>query len=164
MIEYDVYTDMEAEALTEVAYKIMEKWIAFALGEESINGRFLKHPTGRYASSIRVEGRGINHVAVVQDHTIAPEGQWIEQGHGPIDMKQYLVMGKSYPMHRRGGAPVFNVTFSGRASNVWAAPRREGFSGYATVSSEGWVIPAMTAYEPAKYLADAVRNGDISVG
>jgi hypothetical protein len=163
MVEYDVYTDMETEELTEVAYQIMEKWIAFALGEESINGRFLHHPTGRYASSIRIEGRGINHVAVVQDENIAPEGKWIEEGHGEIDMKEYLVMGKSYPMHRGGGAPVFNSTYSGRSNNVWAAPRRQGFTGYAKVTDKGWIIPAMTAYEPAKYLSDAVRSGDISI-
>ena len=171
---YSVLTDLDIDTLTEVGHAIVEKWIAFAMGRTTIHSHRVAHPTGRMASAIRMEKRGIHEISIIADEELAPEAQWLEEGHGPIDLKQFIA-GRHIPMHRgrRGhygsagyGSPILNTTMQGRARNVWAVPRRRGFSGFATVPQEttaenadSWVIPAMTAWEPARYLADMLRSG-----
>jgi len=176
MAVFDVFTDLPPSAVTEVGFAVMMKWIAFAMGKDSINGRRIAHPTGRYASSIRLEGHGPNHIAVVADESVAPEAGILESGHAEVDLKQKLVSGRAYPLHRGAagdygsagyGAPIHASSFSARAKNVWAAPRSEGFSGYRRIpskitpeNSRSWIIPAMTAWHPAEYLAEGIRNGE----
>ena len=164
--EYYVFTDLSPDELTDVAMEIYKKWIAFSLGLDDVAGYKVMNPTGRMASSIRVEGRSINHIAIVAD---APEAEILEEGHEAIDLKQKLIAGRAYPMHRGTGVPVFNPTFAGRAANVWAAPKAEGFNGVARIPTEitpenagSWIIPAMAAWSPARHLADMARNGEFS--
>jgi hypothetical protein len=165
MITYDVFTDLSPDEVTEAGYAIMALWIGFAMGKDEIHGFRIKNPTGRYASSIRLEGRGVSRVAVIADEKMAPEAQWLEEGHGAVDLKQKLTGGRVYPMHRGAGAPILNSTFGGRTNNVWAAPRAEGFNGFARVpthitpeNANSWIIPAMPAWSPASYLADLLRG------
>jgi hypothetical protein len=165
MRTYDVYTDLSPAEVTEAGYAIMELWIGFALGMDEIHGHRIENPTGRYASSIRLEGRGIAKVAVIADEALAPESKWLEEGHGAVDLKEKLTGGRVYPMHRGAGAPILSSTFAGRTNNVWAASRAEGFNGFARVPSKitpenvgSWVIPAMPAWSPASYLADLLRG------
>lgn len=176
-MEYDVWTDMAPDEISEVGFIVMTKWIAFALGHETLNGKRVGHPTGRYASSIRVEGRGPNHIAVVADEEIAPEAGILEAGAPAIDLKQKLQVGRAYPMHRGAagmfgskgyGVPVVASSFSARTKNIWATPRAHGFSGVARVPTEitsenqsSWIIPAMPAWAPAEFLAEQLRRGAI---
>lgn len=173
---YDVFYDGDPETMSDVAFQVMLTWISFAMGFQPLHGRQLKHPTGRYASSIRVEGRSPSHIAIVSDEELAPESRWIEEGHGPIDLKNLLVPGRTYPMHRGTpghfgsagyGPAIAASSFSARTANVWAVPRAAGYSGVARVPSTitpenatSWIIPAMPSYSPAAYLAEAVRRGE----
>ena len=177
---YDIHTNMDEDTLTEVGFAVYKKWIAFAMGLTELGGHRLENPTGRYASSIRLEGRGFNRVAVVADEEIAPEGRWLEEGHGPVDLKQLLVPGRTYPMHRgeagsygsAGYGPMrVSQSISAVKRNIWAAPRAAGFTGFATVpsvteegkfTSSGWIIPRMPAYSPAQHLKDLIATGDIN--
>lgn len=174
---YDIYTDMDEATLTEVGFEIMKKWIAFAMGKEEIAGHFVRNPTGKMASSIRMEGRGVAHIAIIAD---APEAEILETGHDAVDLKIKLTPGRAYPMHRGEAgsygsngysAPILNSTFSGKARNVWAVVRAAGSTGFATVPSEinsenadSWIIPAMSAWSPAQHLADMIRNGSVLNG
>lgn len=163
---YDVFTNMDEDTLSEVAYAVMEKWIAFALGKTEINGRRIKDPTGKYASSIRLEGRGVNQIAVIAD---APEAEYLEEGHVSVDLKTRLDPGRAYPMHRgTGNMPfVFNQSFNAKKRNIWAIPRSGGFNGFAftptdaTKNPDSWVIPAMPAWNIAQHLKDLVETGEI---
>lgn len=171
---YTVLTDLDPESLTAVGFAIMEKWISFAMGKSEIASYRIEHPTGRYASAIRLEGRSETEIAIIADEEIAPEIEWLEEGHRAVDLKT-LLPGRRLQMHRgREGqygsagysAPVLNMTFGGRANNVWATPRAAGRSGFArvpsTVTAENaasWIIPAMAAWSPAQHLAEMVRNG-----
>jgi hypothetical protein len=165
---YTVFTDLDPDQLTEIMFELMKKWIAFAMGEDTINGHRVQSPTGRYASSIRLEGRAVNEVAIVADEDIAPEAAFLEEGHGAVDLKQHLTPGRAYPMHRGAGAPILNSTFGGRARNVWAVPRAAGFNGFARVPSEitaenadSWIIPPMAAWSPAQHLSDLLEQGAV---
>lgn len=164
MRSYDVWTDLPPDALTEIGIEIAKRWVAFAMGEESLNGYRIKNPTGRYASSITVTSDSPNHVAVIANEEIAPEALMIEEGHGRYDMKSQFP-GRTFPMHRGTGTPILNSTFGGRANNVWATPRAEGFNGFARVPStitaenaDSWIIPAMPAFSPAQYLAEQAQR------
>ena len=156
---YDVWTDLDTDQITEIGIAIAEKWIAFAMGEDSIHGsHHIRNATGRYASSIYVISDMPNKVSVIADEDIAPEARWLEEGHGQYDMKSQFP-GRTFPMHRGTGNAILNSTFGGRANNVWATPRAEGFNGFARVPStitaenaNSWIIPAMPAWSPAHTL------------
>jgi hypothetical protein len=164
-ISYDVFTTLSPDELTAAAHEVLQKWIAFAMGEESLAGYRVLNPTGRMASNIRVEDRGPNHIAVIAD---SPEAEILEEGHKEIDLKQHLIGGRAYPMHRGTGTPIYNPTMGGRAANVWAVPRAAGFNGVARIPSvitaenaDSWIIPAMTAWTPAFHLSELLRNGEL---
>lgn len=161
---YDVFTNLDEDTLTEVAFEVMKRWIAFALGLEEIGGHRIQNPTGRYASSIRIEGRGVNHIAIIAD---APEAELLEEGHRAVDLKQYANMaGRALPMHRGTGPFIYNPNLSAKTRNVWAVPRAAGFNGFARVplnpdsaNLDSWIIPEMKAWSTAQYLADWIRDG-----
>ena len=164
MKSYDVWTDLPPDQLTEIGMIIAKHWIAFAMGEETLNGYRIQNPTGRYASSITVTSDAPNHVAIMADEDLAPEARWLEEGHGRYDMKSQFP-GRTFPMHRGAGAPILNSTFAGHANNVWATPRAEGFNGFARVpvtitpeNQDSWIIPAMPAFSPAQYLAQYAQS------
>lgn len=167
----NVYTDLDPQALSDVGLRAFQLWVAFALGEDDIGGKVLKHPTGRYASSISFRRYGQSHVAIISDEKLAPEGVILEKGHGAIDLKNYLRRGRAYPMHRGGagewgsagyGAPVLAATAAarrtGKRRNIWGQVRAAGFSGFASVGKTGWVIPPMPAFSPAQHLSDLIKQ------
>ncbi|MDE2232591.1 MAG: hypothetical protein KGJ90_00465 [Patescibacteria group bacterium] len=165
----DIYTNLNPEQLSAVGIEIYRMWVAFALGAMSINGRRLISPTGKYASSIQFKKIGIAHVAVIADEDEAPEGKYIEEGHGPIDQMQTLTKGRSYPLGRAAGAPY--LSFNPNAKAIWGTIRHGTYRGLKRVPMERkagkrntsntgpeWWIPAMIKYEPAHHLANLIRN------
>jgi hypothetical protein len=130
-IEYVVVTDLSPEAVNAIGMEIFKQWVEFASGNRVADGKYLLHPTGRYARAIHYQREGEATVAIVADESVAPEAHVLETGHQAVDLKQKLTKGRRYPMHR--GARTF--------------------TGYATVGSKGWVIPAMPAYAPARTFA-----------
>lgn len=168
MIEYDVYTDLDPDELTEVGLAVMQAWIKFASGMASIHGHRVENPTGRYADSIRLEQRSPNWIAIVADEKIAPEALYLETGHKAYDMKAAFP-GRVFPMHRGSGG-ILNSTFGGKSPSMWAASRSMGMNGFARVPTHitpenagSWIIPAMPAWSPASYLAQMVREGNLNV-
>lgn len=172
---YDVYYDGPKSDINDIAVKIAKIWIAFALGKQDIAGHRVEHPTGRMASAIKVERKGTNIVAIVADEDVAPEAGILESGHPMIDLKNALIGGRAYPMHRGEegiwgsagyGKPYVGSPFAARSRSMWAKARSQGYTGVAVVPKEitaqnatSWIIPAMPAWSPAKHLADMIRNG-----
>lgn len=161
---YDVWTDLGTEQITEIGIAIAEKWIAFAMGQDTLSSYHIRNATGRYASSISVTSDAPNKVSVIADEEMAPEAKWLEEGHGQYDMKSQFP-GRTFPMHRGTGNAILNSTFGGRTNNVWATPRAEGFNGFARVPSkitaenaDSWIIPAMPAWSPAQHLAQLAQR------
>lgn len=177
-IVYDVWTTASRDEIDEVALEIFREWILFAEGKETIGGKFLMHPTGKYASALRLD-ISPNHVAIIADASIAPEALFLEKGHGPIDLKETVKGIRHIHMHRGGGI-VERAEFQPQPSIPRPGPRgltyktpslyakrraqygmREG-SEFATLSPDSapgsWVIPAMPAYLTAKTLADKARE------
>lgn len=163
-IVLDVFTDLEPWALNRVGLEIYRRWVEFAMGMTSLgndNPRTLAHPTGRYASSISFHNMGPTHVAIIAEESLAIEAAILETGHGAVDLKQKLIHGRAYPMHRgyaQTMPAVFNTSLRAWRRNVWGRVRASGATGYARVGDTGWIIPAMPAYAPAHYYANLVRR------
>lgn len=171
---YDIWTDHPPETLTDIGLAIYAKWLGFALGKETLNGKRIKHPTGRYASSIFFRQESPTKIAIFADESIAPEAEFIEHGHRSIDLKRTGLAGRTIPLHRgevgaygsAGYGPAIVSSAAGaRAGNVWAVPKSQGMTGFRRVprpenakSATAWVIPAMTAMEPAKILSDLIHE------
>ena len=166
---YAVKTNLDPAALTELGLAVYEAWVRFALGLDSLGGRKLLNPTGKYASAIQFRQEGEATVAIFVDDESAPEARWLEEGHGAIDLKDKLRAGKVYKMHNErtstqeqmAGAGLRKRTTSGVGSSqqVWTEIRTRESTGYArmgqagTMDADAWVIPPMVAYAPAKILA-----------
>jgi hypothetical protein len=183
---YTVYTDLSPDALTEVAVETYRQWLAFALGKEAVGGRTLKHPEGRYAASLSWKRTGVASVAIIADESVAPEVGWIEEGHGPIDLKAAMLgkgnthtskAGYQYraiPIREVYGAPTAapklvgnpskGQSLHGKQKGVWAKPRPyvDPNNHVVTMSdapgSSAWRIPAMLPYSPASYLASLIAQ------
>lgn len=169
---YDIFYDGDDSEVSDISFAVMRIWMEFALGKRQLNGRKIQNPTGRYASSISRIRTGPNRVAVVADESIAPEAAFLEYGHSPYDMKK-LFGGRTFLLHRgkvgeygsKGyGSPIVNTTNTAIRKNIWAIPRAQGATGFKTVALSGnsWIIPRMPAYAPAAYLAESIRNGNIT--
>ena len=166
-VMYVVKTDLPPQMVTQIGLEVFARWMDFALGKESIGGRRLIYPTGRYAASLQFKKTGEASVAIIADESVAPEAAILEQGHGPVDLKTRLAPGR-YPMHRTpGGKPGTGLRRTGskkgpfaRAS-MWARVRAAEANGFASIgpnSAPGsWIIPAMAPYAPAATLANMIR-------
>jgi hypothetical protein len=166
---YDVYTNADPEEISEVALDLYKEWLDFAEGLGRIGGRRLVHPTGRYAKSLRLDRGDLQHVAIIADEKVAPEALWLEVGHGSFDLKESLVRGKAYPIHRGGMLswhPPSASGFQHPALGMEASHRGQFLVAWARVGGTGWIVPAMPAYEPGLHLArEAARRlgGRLSV-
>lgn len=185
MRTYEVFTDLDPDALTEIAVEVYRRWLEFALGKDEIGGRLLSFPSGRYAASMSWRRTGVASVALIADEKIAPEAKWIEEGRAGADMKAAMLgKGKTrvssdgylyrvIPMRRDSRTPGFDLgeiaTSSAgerlpiRVSRLWARPRlRNDPDRFVTMTNEPgsseWMIPAMPAYSPAAILAALVRR------
>ena len=160
---YVVKTDLDPAMLTRIGLEIFAKWLDFALGVQSLNGRRLVYPTGRYAASLQFKRTSESSVAIIADEDMAPEAAVLEYGHGAVDLKTKLQQGRAYPMHRPfGGNQTGGLRRigSGPASmkpHMWAEVRSREASGFASIGPNSppgsWIIPPMPAYSPAMVLA-----------
>ena len=165
---YVIRTNLPPEAVSRIGMAIFALWVDFAMGNGTLNGKRLVHPTGRYAASIEYKQMGAASVAIVANEDAAPEAGILESGHGSVDLKTKLEHGRPYPMHRTPGAPPatgLRRTGSGPPSlkpTMWADIRARESSGFASIgpnSAPGsWIIPPMPAYAPALALAAIARS------
>lgn len=151
---YEIWANAPPEQVEAVALDLFREWLAFAEGEASIGGYKLVHPTGFYASSIRVEANPqLRLISFIADEQVAPEALWLEVGHRSVDLKQHLQQGRAYPIHR--GAPE-SGSRSGPGSSLHPG---QFLVAWRTIGDTGWVIPAMPAYAPGLHLAqEAARK------
>jgi hypothetical protein len=157
---YVVKTNLPPEQLSQFAAEVFAQWVEFALGQRALGNKRLVYPTGRYAASIAFRQEGESSIAIVAS---APEAEIIEQGHGAVDLKTKLQMGKAYLMHRRTGAtPGTRLRRIGAGPpsakpRIWAELHQQTASGFASIgpnsAPDSWIIPAMPAYSPAMILA-----------
>jgi hypothetical protein len=164
---YVVRTDLPPEAVTRIGIEIFALWLDFALGGAALNGRRLIYPSGRYASSLRLEQRGPATVAIIADEDVAPEAAILETGHRSFDMKTVTKLsGRALPLHRSiASAETARTTGLRRVGagppslrpSMWAelhASTESGFASFGPNSPAGsWIIPPMPAYAPAYALA-----------
>ncbi len=176
MPRIDVFSDGDPAELNAVSMAIFKVWTQWAMGQRALGGRRLRQPTGTYASALRVQAEGKNHVAIFVDASVAPHAEVLERGHAAYSMLDYLTPGMRVPIQRTGFVPgnsglrysVNPVTGRGsraRSSGLFRAgrfvsglhaivrvprhPTGENTSG----TGPAWTVPAMPAYSPARNLA-----------
>jgi len=160
---YDVYTNADPAELSDIQLHIFRMWAVWATGGMALGGKILRNPTGKYASSIRMESHGLSHVGILADENIAPEAGILESGHPAFDLKDHLQFGRTYPIHYGGGHA---------ARGVFGAANSRGqfLTGFARIGPntrpDAFIIPAMSAYQPglelAKIAAKMAGGGIIS--
>jgi hypothetical protein len=185
MATYDVVTDLDPSMLTAVAADTFRKWALFALGKSSLGGHTLVNPSGRYAASLSWKKTGVASVAIMSDSSVAPEANWLEDGHSAFSMKDKMLGGpgtkvskagyryRIIPMRGNATRPSFNLKdtvtskkgerMPAKAASMWVKARTSiGSDRFATMSdkpgSSMWVVPPMPAYSPAAILADSLRK------
>lgn len=191
MPRIDVYSELQPKQLNAIGLAVFRAWSEFALGQRALGGRRLRQPTGTYASSLRFEVLGKNHVAVISDDRIAPHAKIIESGHRQFDMLDYLAPGKAYPITRTTFKPVPGAATSyavypgtGKrartGSGLMRAGRfvpsvtgivrtpssREALRGRYNTSGRGpaWTVPAMPAYSPTRLIAALFSRRTAQIG
>jgi hypothetical protein len=177
---YTVKTNLNPDQLTEVAISTYRQWLAFALGQFSIGGKTLAHPSGRYAASLSWRRTGEASVAIIADESADPEAGWIEEGHAAFDIRAKMLKGQPYrriPIRKDGSLPanstpqIIENRLGGRLSKpqgkLWATPRPAVDAvRWVTMSNNArnhqgkpaWIIPAMAPYAPAKILSDLIAK------
>ena len=179
----DVYSDLPQEMLNEVMVETYRKWVMFALGKKTLNGRKLKHPSGRYAESIRVENQPGNVVAVFSDSPIADV---IEKGHKTFNLRDKMLQsgkakttkdgsryryipiasyGKNSFTEPQGTAYLTRLLGAGvdgkGIKQLWGKMYKKEGPIRVMSSKQGpsaWQIPAMVAYSPAQIFADLLQK------
>jgi hypothetical protein len=184
---YEVMTDLDPEALTQVAIETYAKWLDWALGKGSLLGMTMKHPSGRYAASLSWKRTGASSVAIIADEKIAPEALWIEEGASAHSMKEAMLgkgntkvdaQGYRYrviPIRKDGYFPqgtdanpeVVQTPTGGGISaatgKIWSrkAPAIDA-SHYAVMSdrpgASDWIVPAQAPYAPGAILASLLKQ------
>jgi hypothetical protein len=181
-----VQTNLSPDELTDVAIATYVKWLAWAIGDGSLLGKTLKHPSGRYASSISWRRTGIATVAIIADESIAPEATWLEKGASAHSMRDAMLgegntktdkQGYRYrviPIRKdgafpsiTGNTPSVEQTYNGggltaKLGKIWSRPvPHTDASHYAVMSdrpgASAWNVPAQPAYAPAAILAALLR-------
>lgn len=99
---YEVHTNLDPLELSELAAETFMVWLQFAMGQESLDGKKLKHANGRYAASIRWRRTGVAKVAIIADENVAPEAGAIEYGRPAIDMKEHQLYGGKARLSKDG--------------------------------------------------------------
>jgi hypothetical protein len=171
-----------------LAAETFQVWLRFALGQEELNGKRLKHASGRYASAISWRRTGVAQVAILADEDAIQEVGAIEYGRPSTDLKA-VMLGQGRTRVSREGyyyrvlplrpdqwrpTPVLsdgmmiNTLGGGRlrrgVGRMWATPRPyvDRNSRFRTMSnkpgSARWVIPEFHPYAPGKFLADLLRE------
>ena len=191
MPRIDVYSELQPKQLNAIGLAVFRAWTEFSLGQRALGGRRLRQPTGKYASSLRFEVIGKNHVAVISDDGIAPHAKIIESGHRQVDMLDYLTPGRAYPITRTMFKPVPGAATSyavypgtGKRARTGSGLVRAGrfvpsvtgivrtpssraaVQGRTNTSGRGpaWTIPAMPAYSPARLIAALFSRRTSQIG
>jgi hypothetical protein len=185
---YDVQTDLDPLALSELAAETFMVWLRFALGQQELGGKKLKHASGRYASAISWRRTGVAKVAIIADEDAIKEAGSIEYGHPAVDLRSKMLYGGRAHLSKQGymyrilplrpnswrSTPTLNPsmiidTLSGgrvRAgvAKMWATPRPyvDKGSRFRTMSDKPgasrWIIPEFHPYAPGQFLADLLRE------
>lgn len=100
---YEVHTNLDPEQLTELAAETYRIWLRFALGQESIGGKTLRHPSGRYAAALSWQRTGAASIAIIADET-TPEVGWIEYGRQGADIREAMLGSGNTKMGKDGYA------------------------------------------------------------
>jgi hypothetical protein len=90
---YEIYTNLDPLQLSELASETFKTWLQFALGQQELAGKRLRHPSGRYASAISWRRNGLSRVSILADEDAIPEVGAIEYGHSEIDLKEHMLFG-----------------------------------------------------------------------
>ena len=183
---YDVYTTLDPEQANEVAMHTFHRWLEFALGRSSLEGKTLKNPSGRYAASLRVENNKQEHyIGIWADADEAPEANWIEYGkQGPTDLKKTMLSAFNSGVHYAKDGSVYRTipikieewhgamadsansfhqigsAFGANISN-FSAKDSDPDVKFRTMSSKkpgSWIIPPMAAYSPALILSQDLQE------
>lgn len=101
MASYTIHTNLNPQQLTTVAVEVYKHWLEFALGRASIGRGVLKHPSGKYASSISWKRTGQYQVTIIADTDIAKEGEWIERGAKGFNLKE-IMLGQKSKISKKG--------------------------------------------------------------
>jgi len=179
---------MNPQELTELASETFFAWIKWALGQSSLDGKKLAHPSGRYASAITWKKTGVAKVSVIADEDAIPEVGAIEYGHPAVSLRDSMLFGANVRMSKDGYAyryiplrpnqwrptPTLQANMAvgsstgGRlragVARMWAQPRPwvDKNSNFRTMSnrpgSSPWIIPEFHPYAPGKILADILRE------
>ena len=184
MAIYDIYSNLDKEEAGSLALDKFKKWMEFAMGTQSIGGRMLKRPSGRYASSIRYDDSHPGYIAIYADAGEAPEANYIEDGRqNATDLKEYM-LGDNATRAKDGSLyriipiknedeviptnPVITKTPYGWAGGVpflWANENKMAFSSsnvhFRVMSSKQtgkWIVPPMAAYSPAMHLSQELNS------
>jgi hypothetical protein len=175
MPRIDVFSDGDPAELNAVTLAIFEVWTSWALGQRTLGGRRLRQPTGTYASALRVEAEGKNHVAIFVDESVAPHAEYLETGHKAYSMLDYLTPGMRIPIKRTGFVagpglryainPRTGQASRARSSGLYRAGRfvsalhgivrvpRQASGQNTSGTGPAWTVPAMPAYSPARNIA-----------
>lgn len=86
-------------AMNIIAHRYMEKWRRFTMGEQIPGAPRVINSRGDYTRSINVN---LSDDAVKSVESQGPWTEWIEDGHGEIDLKPGLLSGKNAKMGDRG--------------------------------------------------------------
>lgn len=176
MPRIDVYSDGDPEELNAVGLAIFRVWSEFGMGQRAIGGRRFRQPTGTYASALRIEAQGKNHVAVFVDETVAPYAKALETGHKAFSMLDHLTPGMRIPIKRTGfvaGPSPYRFSVNprtrqasrARSSGLYRAGRfvaalygivrvpQSAKGSNTSGTGPAWTVPAMPAYSPARNIA-----------
>lgn len=186
---YEVTTNLDPEALTEVAIEIYRQWLEFALGRRALGGKTLAHPSGRYAASLSWRQTGEAKVAIIADESAAPEAGWIEEGRQGANMKAAMLSGgkvgsdgwryRDIPIRSDADTPQFDMAsllnnsqggrLPAKTGRLWAQarpaidPNAHWVRMTDKPNSSDWKIPDMPAYSPAAILAELLRSNPASM-
>jgi hypothetical protein len=159
---YVIVTNMSPQEVNRLTLEVYARWLDFALGHTVLNGRRIVNPTGRYSRSLQVKYEDGIAVGVVADPSIAPEAAMIEHGHASVDLKNRLMHGRAYPMHRAGLPPRIGGGPNGIRSRMWSQIKSRTATGFASIgpnsSPDSWILPSMPAYSPSATLAAMVSD------
>lgn len=184
----EVHTNLNPQQLTEVAIETFRQWLLFALGRESIGGKTLAHPSGRYAASLSWRRIGQSRIAIIADEDIAPEAASIETGTSGADIRAAMLPGgkisadghryRRIPMREDMIAPstasfvAASVNQAARTGAVmptnasfWIKRKENQGSDRVVTMTEtngknNWRVPPQPAYAPAAILASLIRKAN----
>ena len=178
-LHYEIITTLPKEIINDLMIETLRDWVDFAQGRESLGGKRLKHPTGRYSRSLSLKQNNSTY----KIYSMSGHADVLETGHRAFSLAKYA---DNFPTNRAGyhfaklpeeGAsspkpPIARLRNStqGRGLNVkvinsLAKVKKSYIGRYGKnpqfriieKDSKGWKIPRMLAYSPAWHLAQKLK-------